>query len=193
MPRPAADHSEVDLPEKDRYTYADYQQLPEGAPYELIHGHLVKSASPSVKHQSLILDLCCILDEYVQENASGKVLPGPLDVHLSSDTVVQPDVLYVSPDRADRIGEQEILGAPDLVVEVVSPSTSHRDGFDKKRLYETHGVREYWIVDPDSETVEVHVLIDGTYTLQQRCVEDGTATSALLDGFEFALTTLFED
>jgi len=192
MSEPATDRPEVDLPEKDRYTYADYQQLPEGAPYELIHGHLLMSSSPTVEHQRLALELCCLLDEYLQIQSEGEVVPGPLDVHLADDTVVQPDVLYVSPDRADRIGEQEINGAPDLVMEVVSPSTSHRDVFDKKRLYEKHGVREYWIVDLDSETVEVHTLTDGSYTLHQRCVETGTAASALLDGFAIDLATLFE-
>jgi len=191
MPTPATDRPDVDLPEKDRYTYADYQQLPEGAPYELIHGHLVMSPSPSVKHQRLVLDLCCLLDKYVEDQSEGEVVPGPLDARLADDTVVQPDVLYVSPDHADRIGEQEIDGAPDLVMEVISPSTSHRDVFDKKRLYETHGVPEYWIVDPDSETVEVHTLTGEAYTLHQRFVEDGTAASALLDDFMIDLSTLF--
>ena len=194
MPTPATDRPEVDLPEKDRYTYADYQQLPEGAPYELIHGHLVMSPSPTVQHQRLVRKLSRVLDDYVQSiEAGGEVLFAPMDVHLTDDTVVQPDVLYVSPDRTDRIGEQEIDGAPDLVMEVVSPSTSHRDVFDKKRLYEKHGVREYWIVDPDSETVEVHTLTDEAYTLHQRCVEDGTAASALLDDFTIDLPTLFTD
>jgi Uma2 family endonuclease len=133
------------------------------------------------------------LDKYLQDQGEGEVVPGPLDVHLTDDAVVQPDVLYVSPDRADRIGEQEIDGAPDLVMEIVSPSTSHRDVFDKKRLYETHDVREYWIVDPDSETVEVHTLIDESYTLHRRCVETGTTASAYLDEFTVDLTTLFED
>jgi Uma2 family endonuclease len=193
MSTPATDRPEVDLPEKARYTYADYRQLPEGAPYELIHGHLVTSPSPTVQHQRLVLELCCLLDKYLQDQGEGEVVPGPLDVRLADDTVVQPDVLYVSPDRADRIGEQEIDGAPDLVMEVVSPSTSHRDVFDKKHLYETHGVREYWIVDPDSETVEVHTLTDESYTLHQRCVEGGTPASALLGDFTVDLPTLFED
>jgi Uma2 family endonuclease len=114
-----------------------------------------------------------------------------MDVHLSDDTVVQPDVLYVSAARADRIGEQEITGAPDLVVEVVSPSTSHRDVFDKKRLYEANEVREYWIVDPDSETVEVHTLTDQGLSLHGRHVETGPAASDLLDGFTVDLDALF--
>ena len=194
MPTPAADRPEVDLPEKARYTYADYQQLPEGAPYELIHGHLVMSPSPTVQHQRLVLRLGTILQNHLRSHdEEGEVLLAPMDVHLTEDTVVQPDVLYISPDRADRIGEQEIDGAPDLVMEVVSPSTSHRDVFDKKRLYETHGVREYWIVDPDSETVEVHTLADESYTLHQRCVEEGTATSALLGDFTVDLPPLFTD
>ena len=194
MSTPTADRPEVDLPEKDRYTYADFQQLPEGAPYELIHGHLVTSPSPTVQHQRLVRKLIRAVDDYLRSsNVEGELFFAPMDVHLASDTVVQPDVLYVSPDRTDRIGEQEIDGAPPLVMEVVSPSTSHRDVFDKKRLYERHGVREYWIVDPDSETVEVHVLEDEAYTLHRRCVETGVAASALLDGFAIELAPLFEN
>jgi Uma2 family endonuclease len=192
MPPPATDRPEVDLPEKDRYTYEDYRQLPEGAPYELIRGHLVMSPSPTVQHQRLVRRVSRALDDHVQRSdAGGEVLFAPMDVHLSDATVVQPDVLYVSAARADRIGEQEITGAPDLVVEVVSPSTSHRDVFDKKRLYEANEVREYWIVDPDSETVEVHTLTDEGLSLHERHVETGPAASALLDGFTVDLDALF--
>ncbi len=194
MPTPATDRPEVDLPEKDRYTYEDYQQLPEGAPYELIRGHLVVSPSPTVQHQRLVRRLTRVLEDAVQRgDAGGEVLFAPMDVRLSEDTVVQPDVLYVSAARADRIGEQDISGAPDLVVEVVSPSTSHRDVFDKKRLYEESEVREYWIVDPDSETVEVHVLTEEGLSLHERHVDTGTAASALLGGFTVDLTSLFAE
>jgi Uma2 family endonuclease len=114
-----------------------------------------------------------------------------MDVHLSDETVVQPDVLYVSSNRASRIGEQEVRDAPDLIMEVVSPSISHRDAFDKKRMYEQNGVREYWIVDPDTNTVKIHALTDQELTLHQRCVEEGTATSALLRGLQIDLADLF--
>jgi Uma2 family endonuclease len=194
MSTPATDRPEVDLPEKDRYTYEDYRQLPEGAPYELIRGHLVMSPSPTVQHQRLVFRLGTALHAHLESGAEkGEVLLSPMDVHLSDDTVVQPDVLYVSAARADRIGEQEITGAPDLVVEVVSPSTSHRDVFDKKRLYEESGVREYWIVDPDSETVEVHVLGDEGLAPHERHVGTGTAASALLDGLTVDLAALFSE
>lgn len=136
MSTSTADRPDVDLPDKERYTYDDYQQLSEGRPYELIHGHLVMSPSPSFQHQTLVLTLATTLREYIQSQEAGDVLIAPMDVHLSDDTVVQPDVLYVSPDRSDRIEEQEINGAPDLVIEVATPSTSHLDAFDKKQLYE---------------------------------------------------------
>lgn len=132
MPTSATDRPEVTPPDQDRYTYEDYQKLPEGAPYELLHGHLVLSPSPSVRHQHIVLHLGSALREHLHLQKGGKALVAPMDVHLSEETVVQPDVLFVSPDRADRIGNQEITGAPDLVMEVVSPSTSHLDVFDKK-------------------------------------------------------------
>ena len=192
MPTPAAYRPEVDLPTKDRYTYEDYQQLPEGAPYELIHGHLVMSPSPTVQHQDLVLLFASALRDYVRSGPEGKVSIAPMDVRLADDTVVQPDVLYVAPDRADRIQEQEIDGAPTLIVEVASPSTSHLDAFDKKKLYEAHGVREYWIVDPDTETVEVYTAGDEGYTLHRRRVNTGTVASALLDDFRVDLEDLFQ-
>lgn len=191
MPTPTADRAEIDLPEKARYTYDDYQQLPEGAPYELIHGHLVMSPSPSFQHQTLVLTLAATLREYIQSQEAGELSIAPLDVHLSDDTVVQPDVLYLSPDRSDRIQEQEIDGAPDLVMEVASPSTSHLDAFDKKQLYEAHGVREYWIVDPETKTVEVYRNTDDGFRQHTRLVEEGQASSTILDDLTVSLEDLF--
>ncbi|MFO8100459.1 MAG: Uma2 family endonuclease [Salinibacter sp.] len=189
MPTPAADRPEVDLPTKDRYTYEDYQQLPEGAPYELIHGHLVMSLSPSTHHQRLVRRLSRMLEDGVR---GGEVFFGPMDVRLADETVVQPDVLYVAPDRTDRVTTQEIDGAPTLIVEVASPSTSHLDAFDKKQLYEAHGVREYWIVDSDTETVEVYTSGDEGYALHRRRVNTGTVASALLDDVAVNLDELFQ-
>jgi len=189
-----ADRPEVNPTERDRYTYEDYQQLPEGAPYQLIRGHLVMSPSPTVQHQRLVRALSQLLDDHLRTRGlDGEMLFAPMDVRLAEDTVVQPDVLYVSPERVDRIGDDEIDGAPDLIVEVVSPSTSHVDTFDKKQLYETHDVREYWIVDPDTKTVEVYTPGDDGYTLHRRRVETGTAASAFLPNLTITLSTLFEE
>jgi len=177
------------LPKKERYTYADYQQLPEGAPYQLINGSLVMAPSPATRHQRILRHLFRELDIHASDQ--GEVLFAPMDVKLSGSDVLQPDLMFVSESRLDRIGEQVIDGAPDLVMEVLSPSTAHHDLTTKKRLYEVHGVREYWIIDPDSSTVEIHTNTDAGFTQHQRRVDSGTATSALVEGLTVTLKSLF--
>ncbi|MES3629219.1 MAG: Uma2 family endonuclease, partial [Longimonas sp.] len=132
------------LPDKEQYSYADYQQLPEGAPYQLIDGSLVMSPAPTSNHQRIVAYLYRALYACVEDG--GEVLFAPIDVKLSDTNVVQPDLVFVAKERLDVIGEQVIDGAPDLVMEVLSPSTAHHDLTTKKRLYEMHGVQEYWVV-----------------------------------------------
>jgi Uma2 family endonuclease len=192
MPPPATDRPEVDLPEKDRYTYEDYRQLPEGAPYELIRGRLAMSPAPTPRHQLVQANLFFELSRVVRDQEEGHVLSAPLDVRLSDTTVLQPDLVFIGPDRTNRIGDQAIEGAPDLVVEILSPASAHRDLTEKKRLYETHGVREYWVVDPDSETVEVFENADDGFLQAARAVEDGTISSTVIDGLAVSLPALFQ-
>jgi Uma2 family endonuclease len=192
MPPPATDRPEVDLPEKDRYTYEDYRQLPEGAPYELIRGRLAMSPAPTPRHQLVQANLFFELSRVVRDQEEGHVLSAPLDVRLSDTTVLQPDLVFIGPDRTNRIGDQAIEGAPDLVVEILSPASAHRDLTAKKRLYETHGVREYWVVDPDSETVEVFENADDGFLQAARAVEDGTISSTVIDGWTVSLPALFQ-
>ena len=191
MSIPATDQPEVDLSKKDRYTYADYQQLPEGAPYELIHGYLVMSPSPSPRHQTVQSNLFFELSRFVRTNEKGQVFSAPLDVQLSDTDILQPDLLYVHRDRLDCIGEQSIEGAPDLVAEILSPATAHRDLTEKKRLYEKHGVREYWVVDLDTEVVEVFWNAENRFEQVVRVVESGTVESTVLDGLKIDLADLF--
>jgi Uma2 family endonuclease len=177
------------LSKKERYTYADYQQLPEGAPYQLINGSLVMAPSPATRHQRIVAYLYRSLYNHAPDR--GEVLFAPMDVKLSDTDVLQPDLMFVSESRLDRIGEQVIDGAPDLVMEVLSPATAHHDLTTKKRLYEVHGVQEYWIIDPDSSTVEVHTNTDTGFTQHARQVDSGTASSALLSGLTVTLDSLF--
>ena len=192
MPSPATDRPEVDLPDKDRYTYADYRQLPEGAPYELIRGHLVMSPAPTPQHQLVQANLFFELSLVVRDHDAGRVMSAPVDVRLSDTTVLQPDLVFVGAARTDLIGEQAIEGAPDLVVEILSPASAHRDLTEKKRLYETHGVREYWIVDPDSETVEVFENTEDGFVQAARAVDEGPGGSTVLDGLTVSLPALFQ-
>ena len=179
------------LPEKERYTYDDYARLPEGAPYQLINGSLVMSPAPASYHQIVHARLFLALATRVDEQNLGQVMSAPVDVRLSDTDVVQPDLLFVAQERLDIIGEQVIDGAPDLVMEVLSPSTAHHDLTTKKRLYEMHGVHEYWVVDPKSRTVEIHTRTDTGFIQHQRRVDSGTATSALVEGLAVKLETLF--
>ena len=180
------------LPERERYTYSDVQELPEGTLYQLIDGSLVMSPAPTPYHQIVHARLFLALGQHVSRQRLGQVMSAPVDVKLSETDVLQPDLVFVAEARADIIGEQSINGAPDLVVEVLSPSTAYHDVTTKKRLYEVHGVHEYWIVDPASETVEVYTSAGQEFTQHIRQVETGTATSALLEGFALDLDALFE-
>ena len=177
------------LTEKERYTYDDYVRLPEGAPYQLINGSLVMSPAPALQHQRIVAYLYRSL--YACIGYGGEVLFSPIDVKLSDTDVLQPDLVFVAQERLNIIGEQVIDGAPDLVMEVLSPSTAHHDLTTKKRLYEMHGVHEYWVVDPKSRTVEIHTRTDTGFIQHQRRVDSGTATSALVEGLAVELDTLF--
>lgn len=137
-------------------TYQDLLRLPDDLlRHELIDGEHFVSPAPAVKHQDVVVNLARILSTFARTERLGKVLVGPVDVLFSQRDVVEPDVLFVSARRADRLHPRYIDGAPDLVIEVLSPSHRGYDRIKKRRLYDAHGVPEYWIVDPDAQTVEV--------------------------------------
>lgn len=140
-----------------RLTYDDLLALPDdGLRHELIAGEHFVTAAPFTKHQRALLKLARVLAELVERQDLGEVLIAPVDVVLSPRDVVEPDLLFVSKERAALITERNVPGAPDLAVEVLSPSTRRLDLRLKLDLYERFGVREYWIVDPDRETVTIH-------------------------------------
>lgn len=183
--------AELPIPQKERYTYEDYAQLPEGAPYELIRGELVMSPSPSAEHQRILRRLSWSIQQYLDESEKGEMFFAPMDVYFSEHDIPQPDLIFIANDRLDIIGEQKIESAPDLIVEILSPSTAYRDLTTKKRLYEQHGVKEYWTVDPEQRTVEIFENAKNGFIQHARVVEEGTATSKLLDGFSIDLDDLF--
>lgn len=144
---------------KIKFTYRDYKGLPESETkrYELLEGELIMVPSPSTYHQRISGNLEFLLRDFIEKNKLGEVLYAPLDVHLGED-VVQPDILFISKERSKIITEEEIHGAPDLVIEIFSPATAERDRTYKETLYARHGVREYWLVDPEEKTIEVMTL-----------------------------------
>lgn len=172
-------------------TAEDLAALPDdGNRYEIIGGNLIVSP-PTYRHQYVSIKLSSALDGYLTASGSGQAIAAPMDVHLSPNDVVQPDLLVVLAARADVIENRGIMGAPDLVIEILSPSSYANDFLRKSRLYEQHGVREYWIVDPESETVSVQTLDGDRYAIGDELGRDDEPRSQVLDGFVLPLASIF--
>jgi Uma2 family endonuclease len=166
-------------------------ELPESnLPTELWDGELVMSPAPSFYHQKIVDRFHDLLKSWVRRHKLGETAVAPLDMVLSSRNATQPDVVFISNERLAIIQER-LMGAADLVVEVLSPGSRRRDRIDKRDLYEQHGVREYWLVDPEARTVEVLFLASGTYQLVGRWRPGERATSRLLEGLEVPVSPLF--
>ena len=138
-------------------TWRDVQQLPDnGHRHEAIEGELYVTPAPTPRHQEIVLRLALRLQAFLVEPGRGRVFVAPIGVEFpDSGEGVQPDIVFVSSAGAAEVGEAGLVGAPDLVVEVLSPGTAQRDRGVKRKLYERHGVEQYWIVDPETRTVEV--------------------------------------
>ena len=123
----------------EKYTYEDYSKLPEGARYQLINGCLIMTPAPTIYHQKLIGRIYLALAQYVSTHQLGDVLLSPVDVYLTESEAYQPDIIFVSTRQQSIIGEEKVTGAPDLVIEVLSPSTAYYDLRHKMRIYEESG------------------------------------------------------
>ena len=176
-----------------RLTYQDYADLQGDERYELLDGVLVLLASPNEAHQTVSLRLASRIHAFVKEHELGKVLHAPYDVVLTDTDVVQPDLLFVSKDRYHIRTPANIQGEPDLVVEVLSPSSSRRDWGYKRELYARHGVTEYWVIDPTNRIVSVMTLQDSVLEIDQTLTEDNTARSSVLEEFDVNLAEIFGD
>ncbi len=173
----------VDRPKEKVLTYEDYLKLTDDKRYEVINGRLYEMPAPTAQHQRILISIATRFYLFASQNSSGMVLPSPVDVILSETTVVQPDILFVSKERLGMVKER-VFGSPDLVVEIVSPTSYKRDRYDKFVLYERYGVKEYWLVYPEHKVVEVWCLRDGKYILHSFAVERGEVSSCVLKGFK---------
>ncbi|MBC7347003.1 MAG: Uma2 family endonuclease [Clostridia bacterium] len=176
---------------KKTYTYKDYAALPEGAPYQLIEGELVLTPAPGTYHQVVSMKLELKMAGYVLERNLGLVLDAPVDVYLGETETYQPDLIFISRERLAIVEPARINGAPDLVVEILSPATAYYDLRKKFRVYERCGVREYWVVDPEEKAVEVYALKEGKFELAQRAEGSGQVFSGVIEGFAVSLESIF--
>ena len=177
--------------EKRKNTYEDYLKTPDDKRYELIGGELLMTPSPVPRHQRISRKIEFMLEKFVTENDLGEVFYAPCDVHLDNENVVQPDILFISKDRLSIIGEKNIECAPDLVIEILSKSTAYRDLVQKKKLYSRFGVKEFWIVIPDEESIEVYILKDNTFLLYRSYSKNEILESPYLKGFKIELKGIF--
>ena len=176
-----------------KLTYRDYMTWPDdGRQYELFEGESYLVPNPSVKHQRVSGNLEALLRQFLLEDGLGEVFDAPLDVVFSESTVVQPDIMFISHERRGIIGERNISGAPDLVVEILSPATEERDRGIKLQLYCRYGVQECWLVDPEERTVEVLALSPEGYQVLGQYSEDEVVSSQVLVGFQFPAEEIFE-
>ena len=175
-----------------KLTYEDYRKTPDDERWELLNGELIMPPSPTIDHQRVSRRLERRLDTFVEERGLGEVFYAPCDVVLSDVNVVQPDLLFVSTEQAHIITRENIRGAPDLVVEILSPSTASRDWRDKLDLYAEHGVKEYWVVDPDAQRVWVMAQREGGFDEVGTYGSGDVLTSPTLEGFTVDLDEIFQ-
>lgn len=187
------------LPQETRYTMADAMEWDESERIELIDGQPYMLATPIRVHQEALTALMGQLYDYLKGKRC-KVYPAPFAVRLFErdgddpddvDTLVEPDISVVcDPDKLDKIG---CKGTPDLVIEILSPSTMRHDRFTKFNLYQKAGVREYWIVDPSSKSVQVFLLEDGRYTAKDFGGAGDTIAVNVLEGCSIDLSLVFPE
>lgn len=174
------------------FTYEDYRTAPADARYELLDGDLIMVPAPNLTHQRVQSRLGRRLAQFIEERALGEFFFAPCDVVLTDTDVVQPDLLFVSRDREHLLsGGDNVRGAPDLVVEILSPATAERDRGCKRALYERHGVAEYWLVDPAAETVCIHCPREGALMVARTFGRGEVLRSPLLEGLALAADDIF--
>jgi len=175
-----------------KFTVRDFMSLPESnKSHELLGGEIIMAPSPKPYHQEILKHLLWHLVAHVEKESRGEVYPSPLDVILTNEDVAQPDLLFVKSERLHIVKEDAIHGPPDLVVEVLSPSTAERDRSYKRTLYDRCGVQEYWIVDPDPKQIEVLALGESGYRSAGRFGAGDVLTSPLLSDFTLPLDSVF--
>ena len=175
-----------------KLTYEDYCAAPADNRYELLGGELIMVPAPNIKHQTVQVKLTTRLGLFIEGRALGTLLTAPCDVFLSDSNIVQPDLLFVSREREHLLSDGEkVRGAPDLVVEILSPSTADKDRGSKRELYGRHGVAEYWLVDPIAETVSIHRQRGGVLSAADTFSRGQTLRSPLLAGLELRLDDVF--
>jgi len=177
---------------RTKLTYEDYETFPDDSNrYEIIDGEVVGSPPPITAHQWASAELTWLLGSHIRQRGLGRLFYAPFAVMLSPHDIFEPDIVYISDDRMSLVDDKGMRGAPDSCIEIVSPSTRAYDRTVKFEKCARFGVNEYWIVDPDSKTVEVFVLESGVYAAMAVVQADDRVPSRVLPALELHVDALF--
>jgi Uma2 family endonuclease len=144
--------------QKPRTILEVWEQLPEGTSCQIINNNLIMSPAPKSIHQSILGKIFFEISKFLEINKIGELYIAPFDVHLSKRNILQPDLALVANENLHLVKEKGLLGSPDIVIEILSPSTAHIDLGEKRDIYEHYGVKEYFIVDPNNKMVTSLIL-----------------------------------
>jgi len=177
-----------------KFTYDDYLLFPDdGRRHELIEGDRYMTPAPSTTHQRIVVRLSTVLESFLKQRQGGQMFVAPTDVVLSPLDVVQPDLFFVSSAKASIVTNRNIQGAPDLVVEIVSEATRKTDEIVKRKLYERFDVPEYWIIDPEIETIKIYRMTAQGYhrIAELNCEADDALSTPILPDLTIQLKDIF--
>jgi Uma2 family endonuclease len=180
-------------PEAPPLTVAEYKILPETGPrYQLVEGDLYMAPAPNRQHQSISRNLEYILMRYLEDHPIGELYDAPFDVYLSNVDVFQPDILFVSEQNGRILTDAGAEGAPDLVIEILSPKTRQLDLVQKRRVYAREGVRELWIIDPEPQTVTIYRFEENLSEPAATLLETEQLVTPIFPGLEIDLQRVFK-
>lgn len=182
------------FPQPKLLTYEDYARLtpPDSGNYELRNGKIEFMPSPIPTHQAISMRVSAFLGMHVLTHHLGKLFAAPMDTKLTEHDTFQPDLLFVSNERLGIIGDKKIEGAPDLVVEILSPGNTAKEMSYKRHVYESTGVREYWCIEPEKQALSQYERVGDELRWQRTLTPEDRLRSSVVEGFEVELGRIFE-
>jgi len=172
------------------WTYEEYANLGEDTRFEILDGKALMAPAPELLLQRWAGKIYLAVQRHVETHKLGEVFFSPVDVVLDARNVVRPDLVFVSTERSNLLEHRGIMGAPDLVVEIISAGSLRRDRYEKRELYARFGVQEFWLADVANRAIEVLSLSQGQYQLLSCATNQGKIFSGVLSGFELDLAQL---
>jgi Uma2 family endonuclease len=185
---------EKKIPQPKLLTYLDYVKLtpPDNGNFELLNGQIYFMASPKPSHQRISLRLSYFLAACVIPNNLGEIFTAPMDVVFTEYDTFQPDLLFITKERLNIIGENKIEGSPDLVVEILSPSNDANEMSYKRHIYGSKGVKEYWLINVEKQMLTLYKQIDNELRWQKDIQKNEVLKSEIIQEFELELSNIFE-